>query len=1602
MHKKIKSLLIIFTVFVLIMAGFVVTVSNLNSNQTGDSADLNIAQTLAPSINYIMVGKCPQGIMYDDSNGLIYVANHGSNNITIINPNNNGVEGSINNLPSGPREFAFDTDTNQILVTDVGVPVNNNFGNYVTVINVTNNRIVQNIYIGQSPWGIAFDPSNGLVYVSDVPCGGLVVLQPFYNETSHEYNFEINQTINVGFWPETVIYDPSNNFIYVAVTGPGPSPGSTNYIDVVSARNNTVVAEIPVIGNPEALTYDSYNNYIYAGVFEDQIFVINGADNAVIKTINISAGDCLRYIPQGNFVLTDNNSSVDVLNASSGIITGKIQAVGGAWGILYHEQNNYLYVSDSNSSEVSFSPFIPILTSNVTKENYTVTFTESGLSSETSWSVTFNGISESSTTNAITFSLPNGTYSYTIKNVSGYSALPSTGSIKVNGNNKNQGILFKPLREIRIYSKYSGFLYENISLIDIIGVYSQWGSSFPVSVNGSMNGLNISLLAPANQDDPWNYTFPVRNLPKTNSVTVYAHYQNGSIVETTYNFTAVSIPSEVASLLTYSKSLKVYTNSSEEWHNSYNIQASILLNLPTIATVNISKLPVIGGNYLLLPSVKVIFNLSSTGRVSLSAGLSAQFNEIDIGPVGISAHFGISAMGIVQIINDSLIFKQADLFIDVGGSFSVNVPTPFGFNVSGIGVGLFLTFIVSPNVAVKAIISATDNTSREFIKGLGIAIDNITSNISVPFTVEGTLSAAIASASLGGTITVNFNLSSGSPLMKGGSLTGLVFITLHALFWSDQIDMLGPGTLYSWNATDPVFNNANYSGSFVITREYWNVSGYNSIVWKNGSAYGTIIHDIYPQTSISSLHSGSSSYFAYTYDNVSRNITKGLEIKGFIFRNHNYYPWNIPVEGGYNTFSPVLASLPNGSILLVWHSLPFNESTISPLSWNYIPVQYAYFNPSTGTWSSIMNLTTSGVAQSVAVSVYSHKVMVSIDVSNSLFSNYSYLEIYNLAIKSIDYESKLPTIASISGYSAKSSIVILKYINGKYEALNVSSNDEIALPSFGNYTISQVGITGNTNSTLYILFRSNSSSLAALYDPYHSTILRMIKLNNSVKSISFRRVDLSYVLILTTVNSVNVYQLSSNALTSLNQYASSNITGFSTLTYGNTLQVYWLYNYGNQSEPLVNLNIAYLTIAYNVTFTESNLPSGSTWYVNLSNGMKSGPITGSSYTFSLTNGFYSYTIATSDKIYEPSHFSGSIAVNGKNMSQLITFTKVTYLITFAKFNLPPGSLWYINITESNGTTYHSGSLATSSYSLDLTNGSYTYTIATNNKIYHADGGSFTVNGNTLTEPITFSKVTYSTTFKETGLPSGTVWYVMLSNGMSAFSLNNTVSFDLTNGSYSYNIGTSDHTYSPSAYSGNVTVNGKPVSEPITFSKVLYSVTFTESNLPAGSRWILTFNNVKYTLTNTSYTFHEINGTYFYHATSTDYMNISGYVSVKGSAKQIDLSFKLQTYSVTFKESGLQSGSMWYVNLSNGVKSGPITGSSYSFTITNGSYSYTIGNTSGYETSNSTGTMSVNGKNVTENITFSKVTSNTDLYIIIGAASAAVIVAVAAVVIWRRK
>ncbi len=329
----------------------------------------------------------------------------------------------------------------------------------------------------------------------------------------------------------------------------------------------------------------------------------------------------------------------------------------------------------------------------------------------------------------------------------------------------------------------------------------------------------------------------------------------------------------------------------------------------------------------------------------------------------------------------------------------------------------------------------------------------------------------------------------------------------------------------------------------------------------------------------------------------------------------------------------------------------------------------------------------------------------------------------------------------------------------------------------------------------------------------------------------------------------------------------------------------------------INEPITFSKVTYSVTFTETGLPNGTTWYVNITNVIKSGTITGISHTFSLANGTYVYTVSTDNTIYSASPSSGSFTVNGNNISESITFSKVTYSVTFTETGLPNGTTWYVNLTNSN-----SGPITGSSYNLYLTNGTYTYTISTDNAIYSPSYNNiFIVKGAPVSESITFSKVTYSVTFTETGLPTATIWYVNLTNGQSFNSSTSAITFNETNGTYSYTIATTNHTYKSSQSSGSFTVNGKSINEPITFSKitVTYSVTFTETGLPTATIWYVNLTNGEsFKSINSTITFNEPNGTYLYTVLSADNYSAtppSGNFTINGNVFNLNITYHKDAY-----------------------------------------------------------------------------------------------------------
>ena len=314
---------------------------------------------------------------------------------------------------------------------------------------------------------------------------------------------------------------------------------------------------------------------------------------------------------------------------------------------------------------------------------------------------------------------------------------------------------------------------------------------------------------------------------------------------------------------------------------------------------------------------------------------------------------------------------------------------------------------------------------------------------------------------------------------------------------------------------------------------------------------------------------------------------------------------------------------------------------------------------------------------------------------------------------------------------------------------------------------------------------------------------------------------------------------------------------------------------------------------YTVTFTESSLPSGTGWSVTF-NGTPSTSSASNIVFSNLLNNTagYSFTVGTVTG-YTSSPSSGTVVVNGANVTRSILFTKSSgptqYTVTFTESGLPSGTSWSVIL---NGTTRTS---TTTTLTFNEPNGTYSYTIV-NGSGYSSNpsSGSITVNARPAGASIAFTAIpagSYSVTFSETGLPTAANWSVSLA-GKTTSATNSTISFTERNGTYNYGV-TAPTGYSASPSSGLLTVAGKAISQSLTFTKIQpppvygkYTVTFTENGLASGTSWSVTLNGSTQSSTAATITFSEVNGGYSFTVGSVSGYSVNpttGTVRVDGSS-----------------------------------------------------------------------------------------------------------------------
>jgi hypothetical protein len=406
---------------------------------------------------------------------------------------------------------------------------------------------------------------------------------------------------------------------------------------------------------------------------------------------------------------------------------------------------------------------------------------------------------------------------------------------------------------------------------------------------------------------------------------------------------------------------------------------------------------------------------------------------------------------------------------------------------------------------------------------------------------------------------------------------------------------------------------------------------------------------------------------------------------------------------------------------------------------------------------------------------------------------------------------------------------------------------------------------------------------------------------------------------------------------------------------------------------------------YNITFTESGLPSGTSWYVNLT--VNSNKVTGTSTTasivFSETNGNYTYVVdspiqaaaiitglpSTTQYIAKPA--LGSVEVNGANASAILITYTTQYLLVMSA-TPTTDVLVFPGIAYENAGSVITITAISETPNLVFSGWTGICIICTTAYSGSNDPANVTMGG-VMLETATFVNRTYNATFNEKGLPANTSWSVVL-NGTTGSSTTSTVRFSEPTGTYAYTVNQATHGYgarfNPTPVSGRMTINLDNASANVSFSpeyllNVAVGLGGCGTVAPVGG-WLYGGSIVELAASpNPGCVFTGWQGT-----GAGSYTGTENQTKLKVTGPMNETATFGKLYNVAFEENGLPVNTTWSVTL-DGVTAN-ITSGNFTFQAIDGAHNYSLGLTPGYMPDLHAGVVKVNGTNMTVVVNFTRV------------------------------
>jgi serine/threonine protein kinase, bacterial len=299
------------------------------------SGGVTAAPTGPPTIaGSIRVGNGAFGVAVDPDGHAAYVANSGSNSVSVVDTASRKVTATtaVGRRPVG---LAVDPSTRTVYVTNYDDAS-------VSVIDIASSKVIASIAVGTHPGGVVVDPDARIAYATNGDNASVSVI----DVTTHT----VTATVPTGKGPSRVAIDRTAHRLFVTTADPT--------VTVIDTTNRTVVGSVALRGRPAGIAIDTASHTAYIASGDD-------ASVSFVDTVSLSvtasapvgqrpAGVAVDPPTNTAYVANYSGASVSVIDTTRRVATGILAVGNNPLAIAVDPTTHFAYVtSDLNHGSVT-------------------------------------------------------------------------------------------------------------------------------------------------------------------------------------------------------------------------------------------------------------------------------------------------------------------------------------------------------------------------------------------------------------------------------------------------------------------------------------------------------------------------------------------------------------------------------------------------------------------------------------------------------------------------------------------------------------------------------------------------------------------------------------------------------------------------------------------------------------------------------------------------------------------------------------------------------------------------------------------------------------------------------------------------------------------------------------------------------------------------------------------------------------------------------------------------------------------------------------------------------------------------------------------------